>query len=82
MCDLGRSYDKLMDCAGNVITAGILVRSQLGLTLAFTQLLTALLISDSVTILMTFALFSLPKMMAVSPYIIPVSLPFAQVCLE
>lgn len=45
------------------------------------QLLTALLVSDSVCILMTFTLFSLPKMMPVSPYIIPVSLPVAQVFL-
>ena len=43
------------------------------------QLLTALLVSDSVCILMTFSLFSLPKMFSVSPYIIPVSLPVAQV---
>ena len=67
--------------AGNLITATILLRSQLGLTLAFTQLLTALLLSDSVCILMTFALFSLPKFLTMSPYIIPVSLPFAQVFL-
>ena len=46
-----------------------------------TQLLTALLVSDSVCILMTFSLFSLPKMFPVSPYIIPVSLPVAQVFL-
>ena len=45
-------------------------------------MLTALLASDSVCILMTFTLFSLPKMVSVSPYIIPVSLPVAQVRTE
>ena len=45
-------------------------------------MLTALLVSDSVCILMTFSLFSLPKLVSVSPYIIPVSLPVAQVSSE
>ena len=47
--------------AGNIATARFLLRSQLDLSLSFTQLLTALLISDSLCILLTFVVFTAPK---------------------
>ena len=47
------------------MTARILLQNKLELSVAFTQLLTALLLSDSVTIVITFIVFSLPKIMQV-----------------
>ena len=50
---------------GNILTARILLQNKLELSVSFTQLLTALLMSDSVTIVITFIVFSLPKIMQV-----------------
>ena len=47
------------------MTARILLQNKLELSVSFTQLLTALLLSDSVTIVITFIVFSLPKIMQV-----------------
>ena len=53
---------------GNVLTARILLQKKLELSISFTQLLTALLFSDCVTILVTFVVFSLPKLVQVIKY--------------
>ena len=55
--------------AGNIATARFLLRSQLDLSLSFTQLLTALLISDSLCILLTFVVFTAPKFAMVYRYV-------------
>ena len=65
----GSETSNIMNCvsmiltvvAGNIATARFLLRSQLDLSLSFTQLLTALLISDSLCILLTFVVFTAPK---------------------
>lgn len=44
-------------------------------------MLAALLLSDSICIIVTFLLFSLPHLTTVSPYMIPIALPIAQVAL-
>ena len=54
---------------GNILTARILLQNKLELSVSFTQLLTALLLSDSVTIVITFVVFSLPKIMQVIGYL-------------
>ena len=54
---------------GNILTARILLQNKLDLSVSFTQLLTALLLSDSVTIVITFVVFSLPKIMQVIGYL-------------
>ena len=66
---------------GNLVTLLILLTSKLDLSLSFRQLLTGLLLSDSTCIIMTVILFSLPYLTTVSPYLVPISLPIAQVAL-
>ena len=53
---------------GNILTARILLQNKLELSVSFTQLLTALLFSDSVTIVITFIVFSLPNIIQVIRY--------------
>ena len=63
------------------MTIFILICKELDLSPFFCQLLSALLMSDSSTIISTFLLFSLPQLLQVSPHIFPVCLPLAQVSL-
>ena len=58
--NLDVEFDNII--VGNIVTARILLKSQLGLSTSFTHLLTSLLVSDSFCILMTFVIFSLPKL--------------------
>ena len=67
--------------SGNFITLSILLTTELGLSHSFCQMLVALLFSDSICIIMTFMLFSLPHLTTVSPYVVPICLPIAQVAL-
>ena len=77
------SYSCLCVClpSGNFVTLSILLTTELGLSHSFCQMLVALLLSDSICIIMTFMLFSLPYITTVSPYVVPISLPIAQVAL-
>ena len=67
--------------SGNFVTLSILLTTELDLSHSFCQMLVALLLSDSICIIMTFMLFSLPYITTVSPYLVPISLPIAQVAL-
>ena len=66
---------------GNLVTLVILVTTELDLSNCFSQMLTALLLSDTICIIMAFLLFSLPHLTTVSPYLVPIALPIAQVAL-
>ena len=63
------------------MTLSILLTAELDLSHSFCQMLRALLLSDTICIIMTFILFSLPHLTVVSPYMVPISLPIAQVAL-
>ena len=63
------------------MTLFILITAELDLSHSFCQMLIALLLSDSICIIMAVILFSLPYIPIYTPYMVPVSLPIAQVAL-
>ena len=71
----------VLTSSGNLVTLLILVTTELDLSNSFSQMLTALLLSDTICIIMAFLLFSLPHLTTVSPYLVPIALPIAQVAL-
>ena len=71
----------MLSSPGNLVTLLILFTSELDLSNSFSQMLTALLLSDSICIIMSLLLFSLPYLIALSPYMVPILLPIAQVAL-